>query len=177
MTSELTSIVEHPRGRRRVPRSGDRHPFFTGLPPIVMAERDASEAYTIREELPDPETFAGLRAAADLPARSPEGLERGLPNSLYGVVALYEPTGEVVGMGRIVGDDGTVYHICDMAVHPDHQRQGLGTQVMEALEGYIEETAPPDAYVNLIADVEGFYEDFGYEEVGPASQGMYRRTE
>ena len=141
-----------------------------------MSDRDASEAYTIREELPDPETFAALRAAAGMTPRSREGLERGLPNSVYGVVALYEPTGDVVGMGRIVGDDATVYHICDMVVHPDHQRRGLGTRIMEALEGYIEETAPSDAYVNLMADVEGFYERFGYEETRPASRGMYRRT-
>lgn len=141
-----------------------------------MSDRDANEAYTVREELPDPETFAALREAADMTPRSRAGLERGLPNSVYGVVALHESTGDIVGMGRIVGDDATVYHVCDMVVHPDHQRRGLGTRIMEALEGYIEETAPPNAYVNLMADVEGFYERFGYEETRPASRGMYRRT-
>ena len=136
-----------------------------------------SDPYAIREELPEPETFAALREAAGMPPRSLEGIERGLPNSVYGVVAVYEPTGEVVGMGRIVGDDGTVYQISDMAVHPDHQRRGLGTQIMERLEAYLDETAPPNAYVNLMADVDGFYERFGYEETRPASKGMYRRTE
>ncbi len=48
---------------------------------------------------------------------------------------------------------------------------------MERLETYLEEEAPPDAYVNLIADIDDFYERFGYEEVQPASKGMYRRTE
>ena len=136
-----------------------------------------SDPYAIREERPEPETFAALREAAGMPPRSLEGIERGLPNSVYGVVAVYEPTGEVVGMGRIVGDDGTVYQISDMAVHPDHQRRGLGTQIMERLEAYLDETAPPNAYVNLMADVDGFYERFGYEETRPASKGMYRRTE
>ncbi|WP_265109488.1 GNAT family N-acetyltransferase [Halosolutus halophilus] len=142
-----------------------------------MSDRDPEDPYTIREELPDPETFAALREAAGMTSRSIEGLERGLPNSLYGVIAVHDPTDEVVGMGRIVGDDGTVYQISDMAVHPKHQRQGLGTRIMEHLAAYVEETAPPGAYVNLMADVDGFYEQFGFEETRPASKGMYRRME
>ncbi|SDK98688.1 GNAT family N-acetyltransferase [Natronorubrum texcoconense] len=142
-----------------------------------MADADDTDPYHIREELPDPETFAALREAAGMPPRSLEGVERGLPNSLYGVVVVHEPTDEPVGMGRIVGDGGTVYQISDMAVHPDHQRRGLGTRIMTALEDYINETAPSQAYVNLIADVDGFYEGFGYEPVRPDSKGLYRRTE
>lgn len=135
------------------------------------------DPYEIREELPDPETFAALREAAGLPPRSLEGIERGLPNSLFGAVAVHEPTGEVVGMGRIVGDGGTVYQISDMAVHPDHQRRGLGSRIMDRLEAYIEAAAPPNAYVNLMADVDGFYERYGFAETRPASKGMYRRTD
>ncbi|WP_049924173.1 GNAT family N-acetyltransferase [Halopiger djelfimassiliensis] len=140
---------------------------------------DSSEAdpYSVREELPDPETFAALREAAGMPPRSLEGIERGLPNSLYGAIAVHEPTDEVVGMGRIVGDGGTVYQITDMAVHPDHQRRGLGKRIMSALETFLEGTAPPNAYVNLVADVDGFYEQFGYEETRPDSKAMYRRIE
>ena len=142
-----------------------------------MTDHDDGDAYAIREELPDPETFASLREDAGMPPRSLEGIERGLPNSLYGVVAVHRPSGEVVGMGRTVGDDGTVYLISDMAVHPDHQGKGLGTRIMEHLEAFLEETAPPEAYVTLVADVDGFYERFGFEEVGPESKGMYRRME
>ncbi|WP_436346238.1 GNAT family N-acetyltransferase [Natronorubrum sp. FCH18a] len=142
-----------------------------------MADSDTSDPYRLREDLPEPETFAALREAAGMPPRSREGIERGLPNSLYGVVAVHEPTDEPVGMGRIVGAGGTVYQISDMAVHPDHQRRGLGTRIMKALETYIEETAPPQAYVNLVADVDGFYERFGFEDVRPASKGMYRRID
>ncbi|TYL39743.1 N-acetyltransferase [Natronococcus pandeyae] len=143
----------------------------------MSADDERVGFYAIREELPDPETFAALREAAGMPPRSLEGIERGLPNSLYGVIAVHEPSAEVVGMGRIVGDGGTVYQISDMAVHPDHQGRGLGTQIMEHLEAYLEAEAPPRAYVTLVADVDGFYERFGFEETRPASKGMYRRTE
>lgn len=135
------------------------------------------DTYVLRERLPTVEEFLALRESAGMTARSREAVERGLPNSVYSVVIVHEPSDETVGMGRIVGDDGAVYHISDMAIHPDHQRRGVGTRVMEALEEYVEETAPPTAYVNMMADVDGFYEQFGYEETRPASKGMYRRVE
>ena len=93
------------------------------------------------------------------------------------MIAVHEPTSAVVGMGRVVGDGGTVYLISDMAVHPDHQGRGVGTAIMAALDDWVAETAPPRAYVTLMADVDGFYDRFGFEETRPASKGMFKRTE
>jgi GNAT superfamily N-acetyltransferase len=133
--------------------------------------------YTVCDDLPTVDEFLHLRASADMAPRSREAVERGLPNSVVCAIAVHDPTGETVGMARIVGDDGAVYHVCDMVVHPDHQRRGLGTRLMERLLAYIEETAPPQAYVNLVADVDGFYEQFGFAETAPVSKGMYLRTD
>jgi ribosomal protein S18 acetylase RimI-like enzyme len=135
------------------------------------------DPYEIREEPPDPETFAHLREVNGMSARSLEAIERGLPNSIHCVIAVHDPSGEVVGMGRIIGDDGAVYQLSDMAIHPDHQRRGLGTRLMRRLETHLEREAPPSAYVNLVADVDGFYERFGYEEIRPDSKGMHRWIE
>jgi len=134
-------------------------------------------SYEVREELPSAERFLELRAAAGMSPRDREGVARGLPNSLYGVTVVDEDSGETVGMARIVGDGGSVYHLCDMVVHPEHQRQGLGSRLMDALVAWIDEHAPPDAYVNLMADVDGFYEQWGFEETRPASKGMFYRVE
>ena len=131
-------------------------------------------SYEIRDELPTPEEFIALRDAADMAPRSVEGVERGLPNSVFGVTVVDE-IGETVGMARIIGDGGSVYQISDMAVHPDHQRRGLGSRMMKRLMEYLEENAPERAYVNLMADVDGFYERFGFEYTAPDSRGMYRR--
>jgi len=132
--------------------------------------------YEVREELPTVERFMELREAAGMAPRSPEGVERGLPNSVYGVTVVGTETGETVGMARIVGDGGSVYHVCDMAVHPDHQRRGLGSRMMDSLMEYIDEQAPANAYVNLMADVDGFYEQWGFEETRPVSKGMFYRA-
>lgn len=139
-----------------------------------MSENDS---YAVEERTATPEEFVALRDAAGMTSRSREGVEQGLPNTLFGVVVVHEPTGETVGMGRIVGDGGMVFQIGDMAVHPDHQRQGLGAEIMESLLAYLDREAPPNSYVNLMADVDGFYEQFGFEETRPASKGMYLRTE
>jgi len=79
-------------------------------------------------------------------------------------------------MARVVGDGGSVFHVCDMVVHPDHQHQGLGSRMMDALMDWIHETAPSKAYVNLMADVDGFYEQWGFERTAPVSKGMYYRV-
>ncbi|WP_232700980.1 GNAT family N-acetyltransferase [Halobacterium wangiae] len=133
-------------------------------------------SYEVREELPTPERFVELREAADMAPRSREGVERGLPNSVYGVTVVDTDTDEVVGMARVVGDGATVFHVCDMAVHPDHQRRGLGSRMMDAIMGYVDEHAPENAYVNLMADVDGFYEQWGFEETRPVSKGMFYRA-
>lgn len=105
----------------------------------------------LREERPSVETFRRLRAAAGTTDRSREAVERGLPNSQYPVVAA--DIGE-----STTGDGGTVYHVCDTAVHPDHQGRGLGTRLMDAVMEWITGSAPPTTSVTLMADVDGFYE-------------------
>lgn len=138
---------------------------------------DLPEGYTLQPEPPSVDTFIELRDAAGMPPRSRGGVERGLPNSLFAVTVVRDSTDEPVGMGRVVGDGGTVYQISDIAVHPDHQGRSIGTAIMTVIDDWITETAPPNAYVNLFADVNGFYDRFGYEETRPASTGMFRRTE
>jgi len=130
-------------------------------------------SYELRESVPDPERFVALRESADMPPRTLDAARRGLENTLYGVSVVDTESDETVGMARIVGDGGCVFHVSDMVVHPDHQRRGLGTRIMDALMAYIGENAPESAYVNLMADVDGFYERWGFERTAPASKGMY----
>jgi len=132
--------------------------------------------YELRDSPPTVDRFLELRAAADMAERSREAVERGLPNSLYAVTVVDEDPDETVGMARVVGDGGSVFHVCDMVVHPDHQHQGLGSRMMDALMDWIHETAPSKAYVNLMADVDGFYEQWGFERTAPVSKGMYYRV-
>jgi len=141
-----------------------------------------TSTYELREEPPTPERFVELRDAAGMAHRTVEAARAGVPNSHYAVTVVAREdgaedsgAGTVVGMGRIVGDGGTVFQLTDIVVHPDHQGRGLGTDITDALVTHLRETAPESAYVNLMADVEGFYERWGFEPTAPDSRGMFIR--
>ena len=128
--------------------------------------------FKIRLAIPSSEVFLRLRKKAGMGPRSIEGAEKVLGRELFSVLLEHVSTGEIVGMGRIVGDGGTVFHVCDMAVLPDYQRMGGGSLIMSEIMSFIEREAPPDSYVNLMADVDGFYEKWGFEKTSPRSNGM-----
>ena len=132
--------------------------------------------FNIEEGAPDPETFLRLRAAAGMRPRSVKGASKGLGQELFSVLLRLEKSGEIVGMGRIVGDGGTIFVICDMMVIESFQKKGGGTMIMDAIMGYLLEEAPPNSYINLMADVDGFYEKWGFEPSLPRSRGMVLRN-
>ena len=132
--------------------------------------------FTVEENAPSPKEFLSLRKSAGMGARSLEGAKKGLGNELYAVKLLENSTKKIVGMGRVVGDGGTVYHICDMVIHPEWQRHGGGTIIMNLIMKYISNQNTPDAYVNLMADIEGFYEKWDFVKTSPTSEGMYLKS-
>lgn len=123
-------------------------------------------------QIPSSVEYMELRVATGLSPRSREAADRGLPNSLFAVCLR---NGEqLVGMGRIIGDGGCNFEVVDIAVHPDYQRQGLGSRIMESLTTFLRENAPSSAYVCLIADgdASALYQRFGFEFTAPVSAGM-----
>lgn len=137
-----------------------------------MAEAD----YSILTRAPTVDEYLHLRSAAGLSAFSREAAELGLRGTVASV--LIQRHGQIVGMGRLIGDGGCFFQIVDIAVEPAHQGQGLGKTIMRALTAHIEAELPPSAYVSLIADVPAnrLYEQFGFRETAPVSLGMARRA-
>ena len=131
-----------------------------------------TEAIELVASFPDATTYRRLRAETGLSPKSHEAAERGLSNTLYGVSLV--KAGEVIGMGRIVGDGGTVFVVVDIAVQRDHQGLGFGKRIMAALDAWLRANAPPSAYVMLVADGEArhLYAQFGFAETAPASISM-----
>jgi ribosomal protein S18 acetylase RimI-like enzyme len=73
-----------------------------------------------------------------------------------------------------LGDKSLFLLLCDVAVHPEHQRKGLGKRIMQSLIDYVDNHAP-EAYVSLVAEPagQGLYPRYGFKDVQP-SIGMYR---
>jgi ribosomal protein S18 acetylase RimI-like enzyme len=129
--------------------------------------------YTIIHHIPAVQDYLRLRKESGLSEKSMEAAERGLKNSLF-AVSIYD--GEtLIGMGRVIGDDGCFYQIVDIAVDPHYQGQGLGKLIMKEIMDYLENNAPKSAYVSLIADAPAnkLYEKFGFAYTYPKSHGMY----
>ncbi len=129
-------------------------------------------AYTVRLATPSVADYRRLRQEAGLSPKTAEAAERGLPNTLFAVQILAGD--EVVGMGRVIGDGGCFYQVCDIAVLPLHQGRGLGKTIMREIMRYIEQEVPESAYISLIADGQAYllYQQFGFVLTAPRSVGM-----
>lgn len=132
------------------------------------------QRYQIKYQTPSIEAFNQLRTEAGLSSKERKAIEIGLPNTLFAVTVYDGDT--LIGMGRIVGDGGIVFHVVDIVVKPSYQGQGLGKKVMEEIKNYLDEHTYKGSYVSLIADIpaDKLYEQFGFRYTAPNSVGMYR---
>ncbi|EMA44700.1 GNAT family N-acetyltransferase [Halococcus saccharolyticus] len=126
--------------------------------------------YDIVMEPPTPREFVHLRSAAGMRERSLDAARAGIGDECAAVTIRAD--GDLVGMGRIVGDGATVFQIVDIAVAPDHQGRGLGSRIMNELVSWLEANVPPSAFINLIASEPAFYEEFDFETCAPELVGM-----
>lgn len=131
-----------------------------------------SDRIQLVERFPEAETYCRMRVEAGLSPKTLEAARRGLANTLYGVSLLLDD--EVVGMGRIIGDNGTVFTVVDIAVRPALQGRGLGKRILTALDAWLRAHVPESAYVTLVADGDAkyLYAKFGFAETAPYSVNM-----
>lgn len=124
---------------------------------------------------PSPLEYVALRVAAGLSPRTLAQAEIAIRGT-WAFRRVVTASGELVGMGRVVGDGGWYFLIADMATRPDHQGRGIGGAVLDDLLEEIRRRAEPDAYVTLTADPPGrrLYETRGFADVAPGRTGMSR---
>ena len=127
-------------------------------------------------EIPGNDEYRALRVAAGLSMMTPEGAALGLPASWCSVCV--RDQGELVGMGRVVGDGGLFLFVVDIAVAPAWQGQGWGGRIMQALMDEVHARAPARAMIGLIANgsAHKLYEKFGFKSVAPGAHGMLLRV-
>ncbi len=132
--------------------------------------------YRLETRTPPLTDFLRLREITGLTVYSEEAARAGLKGTVA-AATIYQGD-DVVGIGRLVGDGGCVFVICDIAVDPAHQGNGLGKAIMASLMDYVNRELKPKAYVMIIADIPAnrLYEQFGFEETAPESVGMAYRV-
>ena len=94
-----------------------------------------------------------------------EAMPRSLAGSCCGVVVVDEE-GRAVGMGRAVGDGAFFFYLQDIAVDPDHRREGIGREITRRLVDQIHRLAGGDAFIGLFATDEavGLYRSMGFDD-------------
>jgi len=118
----------------------------------------------INEGIPTPDEFLSLRRSVNWPIPDEEAVARAMAGTTYGVTA--QVNGKTVGMVRVVGDGSLTFLVHDLVVHPDYQRQGIGTRLMDALMAYVNKHARRKAYIATFSapGIQHFYSRYGFVE-------------
>lgn len=111
-----------------------------------------------------PEDFIRLKTATGFMERPLEQVEKALANGLFNVSAIYH--GQVVGMGRLVGDGAMYWYLQEIIVLPEYQGKGIGKRIVNRLLEHIKSTAIPGTKIEVgLTSVKGkepFYEKMGF---------------
>jgi ribosomal protein S18 acetylase RimI-like enzyme len=99
-----------------------------------------------------------LYRIAPLGDKKPDDLRRAFSNSMYKCFVFDD--GALVGAGRALADGVDCSYLCDIAVHPDFQGQGLGMAIIVKLK----ELSAGHRKIILYANPgkEGFYKKLGF---------------
>jgi len=120
--------------------------------------------YEIKENILSTKDYIALREIAGWVDLLSHQAEMVLKNSLYIMSVVHD--GNVIGMGRIVGDGVIVCYIQDVIVLPKYQERGIGTAIMEHLIAHIKKIGFENTHiaVKLFAarGKEEFYKKFGF---------------
>ena len=94
-----------------------------------------------------------------------------LDNAAFAVVA--ELDSQVIGCAIITFDNAQMYYIKNVIVLPQYQDYGIGSAMMQALTGWIDKNAVPQASVTLYTgeNLRSFYSRFGFSPM----YGMIRK--
>ncbi len=134
----------------------------------------ATGKWRIVEGIPPLEAYQHLRRSAGWYCTDDEATATGLENSLYSLVA--EIDSKIIGCARLVGDGQLYFYLQDVIVLPPYQGRGIAKALTARLMQYLEEKAPPNSFIGLMAakGVAGFYEKFGFSKRDEEAPGMYR---
>jgi GNAT superfamily N-acetyltransferase len=102
------------------------------------------------------------------PWGQPRGHERDELEASSTHLALWDQSGTPVAVGRLHLNSPAEAQVRFMAVHPDWERQGLGSQILRALEAQARKVGAAIMVLNSRDAAQPFYRRHGYEATGEA---------
>ena len=120
------------------------------------------------------EDFIRLRIETGFAEIPVEHARKALQNGLINVSAIYN--GELVGMGRLVGDGAMYWYLQEIIILPQFQRKGIGTMIVNHLIDYAKANSITGKFT-IIGGVsakgkEPFYEKMGIDIISNGIKKM-----
>ena len=108
--------------------------------------------------------LSNLYDVAPLGHKTPADLEIAFSNSRFKCF-VYD-AGRLIGAGRALADGVDCSYLCDIAVHPDHQGQGIGTEIVTRLVDLSKDHRKIILYA--VPGKEAFYRKLGFKRMTTA---------
>ena len=120
------------------------------------------------------EDFIRLRIEAGAAEVPVDHARKALQNGLINVSAIYN--GELVGMGRLVGDGAMYWYLQEIIVLPQFQGKGIGTMIVNHLVDYAKANSITGKFTTIggvsAQGKEPFYEKMGFEIISNGIKKM-----
>jgi GNAT superfamily N-acetyltransferase len=97
---------------------------------------------------------------------------RSIENSLC--VGVYAPTGEQVGLGRVITDSATFAWLCDVFILDGHRGHGLGKALIHAVLSHPQLQTLRRMGLGTL-DAHGLYAQFGFTALAQVERHMEKR--
>ncbi len=88
-----------------------------------------------------------------------------LENSTYRLTIYNQ--GELLGMARCISDKAYLYLLCDIMIHPEFQKKGIGKRLVSHFIQYLKHKIGNQyakIYIMSLKGKEGFYKSLGFQE-------------
>jgi ribosomal protein S18 acetylase RimI-like enzyme len=112
----------------------------------------------------DWDELSHLYEIAPLGTKPKDYLKKAMANSMFKCFAFSDH--KLVGVGRALADGVDCSYLCDIAVHPEYQGEGIGKLIVEKLMRFSEGHKKIILYAN--PGKESFYENFGFKRMKTA---------
>jgi GNAT superfamily N-acetyltransferase len=141
---------------------------------IALIKEYIGKKIELVENVLKPEDFVRLRATtgfADIPV---EHARKALSNGLINISVLKD--GELIGMGRLVGDGAMYWYLQEIVVLPEYQGMGIGTKIVNYLVDYAVKNSSTGKFTTIggvsAKGKEGFYQKLGFEVISNGIRKM-----
>lgn len=107
-----------------------------------------------------------------------KSVRKQLKSTAFAVVAQDKMTKAIIGCGLLMGDKISFYYIKDVIVHPDWQRKGVGTAMMNAIMLWAIKKVPNNSTIGLFTGdhLASFYKQFGFIQACGMYQQIIRKS-